>query len=67
MEFLDKPEVKGYDFNKGLDYNEIFKTLTNTGFQATCLGDAINRVNEMIRWRLSDEPVKENEEEKYQS
>jgi hypothetical protein len=25
-------EVKGYDFNKGLDYNEVFKTYINTGF-----------------------------------
>lgn len=25
-------EVKGYDFNKGLDYNEVFKTYISTGF-----------------------------------
>ena len=27
-----KEIVKGYDFNKGLDYNEVFKTYRHTGF-----------------------------------
>jgi deoxyhypusine synthase len=31
-------KVSGYDFNKGLDYNEVFKTYIHTGFQATSLG-----------------------------
>jgi hypothetical protein len=25
-------ECRGYDFNKGVDYNEVFKTYINTGF-----------------------------------
>lgn len=25
-------KVSGYDFNKGLDYNEVFKTYIHTGF-----------------------------------
>jgi len=65
VEFLDKPIVKGYDFNKGLDYSKVFETLTTTGFQATNLGLAIEKVNEMIKWRLSDEPAKEDDEAKY--
>jgi deoxyhypusine synthase len=64
-EFLDKPVVKGYDFNKGLDYNKVFETYINTGFQATELGHAIERVNEMIKWRLSDEPIKEDEDDEF--
>ena len=64
-EFLDRPIVKGYDFNQGLDYNKVFATYLNTGFQATNLGLAIERVNEMIKWRLSDEPVKPDEDERY--
>jgi len=36
-----------------------------TGFQATNLGLAIEEVNKMIKWRLSDEPVEEDELEKY--
>lgn len=59
--------MKGYDFNQGLDYPKLFQTLLTTGFQATLLGEAIEEVNKMIRWRLSDEPVKENEEERYLS
>lgn len=34
----DAAQVKGYDFNKGLNYEEVFKTYVNTGFQATSLG-----------------------------
>jgi deoxyhypusine synthase len=30
--------VKGYDFNKGLDYEQVFKSYISTGFQATALG-----------------------------
>ena len=60
-----KEEVRGYDFNKGLDYNEVFKTYRHTGFQATSLGLAIEEVNKMIKWRLSDEPIDEDEQEEY--
>jgi len=31
-------ECRGYDFNEGVDYNKVFKTYINTGFQATNLG-----------------------------
>ena len=62
-EKLDAPIVKGYDFNEGLDYNKLFQTLKTTGFQASLLGDAIDRVNEMINWRLSDVPIKDDETE----
>jgi len=60
-----REEVRGYDFNKGLDYGEMFKTYRHTGFQATALGLAIEEVNKMIKWRLSDEPVAEDEAEEY--
>ena len=62
-ETLDLPVVKGYDLNEGVDYNKIFASFKNTGFQASNLGDAIDRVNEMINWRLSDVPIKEDETE----
>ena len=41
----------------------MFESFINTGFQATELGRAIERVNEMIKWRLSDEPVKADEDD----
>lgn len=57
--------VKGYDFNKGLDYEAIFKSYISTGFQATALAQAIDTINSMIKWRLSDEPIAEDETDQY--
>lgn len=57
--------VRGYDFNKGLDYEAMFKTFRHTGFQATNVGLAIEEINKMIKWRLSDEPIAENEAEEF--
>jgi deoxyhypusine synthase len=45
----------------------MFQTFINTGFQATNLGEGIERVNEMIKWRLSDEPVKADEDDELKS
>jgi deoxyhypusine synthase len=59
----DAVQVRGYDFNKGLDYNEVFKTYVHTGFQATSLGQAIEEVNKMIAFRLSDDPIAEDEDD----
>jgi deoxyhypusine synthase len=41
--------VRGYDFNKGVDYEAIVKSYNSTGFQATHLSRAIGVVNEMIK------------------
>ncbi|KAI3876299.1 hypothetical protein MKX03_001546 [Papaver bracteatum] len=59
-------EIQGYDFNQGVDYSELIKSMVSTGFQATNLGEAIEVVNHMINWTLSDEPLAEDysEEEK---
>ena len=57
----DGVPVKGYDFNKGLDYEQVFKSYINTGFQATAVGQAIDAINSMINWRLSDEEIAEDE------
>jgi deoxyhypusine synthase len=54
---LEGPVVKGYDFNKGVNYEELFKSFATMGFQATHLHKAIEIVNSMISWRLSDEPL----------
>lgn len=61
----DREEVQGYDFNKGIDYEQIFKSYRHTGFQATSLGLAIEEINKMIKWRLSDDEVEEDETEQY--
>ena len=41
--------IKGYDFDKGVDYKEIVKSFSSTGFQATQLAKAIEITNKMIK------------------
>lgn len=59
-------KIEGYDFNRGVDYSELLKSMISSGFQASNLGDAIQVVNQMLDWRLSNEPIAEdcNEEER---
>ena len=50
---------RGYDFNAGVNWEALMATYTTMGMQATNLGQAVERVNEMLAWRLSDEePVR---------
>ena len=58
-------QVRGYDFNQGIDYEKMFASYRHTGFQATNLGLAIEEVNKMIKWRLSDEPIADDETEEF--
>lgn len=51
--FFDSEEpkgklVKGYDFNKGIDYEKILDSFSATGFQATHFGNAVEIIDEMI-------------------
>lgn len=41
-------DVKGYDFNKGIDYDKLLDSYSTTGFQATHLAKAIEIINKMI-------------------
>lgn len=59
--------VKGYDFNQGLDYSKLFASYSSCGIQATQMSKAIDQINQMIKWRLSDEPIAEDEAEEYKS
>ena len=49
---LHTPTVQGYDFNQGVNYEQIFKSYATTGLQATHLHKAIELINQMISWRL---------------
>ncbi|HLC79881.1 MAG TPA: deoxyhypusine synthase [archaeon] len=40
--------IRGYDFNKGVNYSEIVKSFSSTGYQATHLARAIEITNKMI-------------------
>jgi len=60
-----KEEIKGYDFNKGVNYSEIFSSYKLMGFQATSLGNTIEIINKMINWRLSHDPIDKDESDDY--
>ncbi|KAF8034060.1 hypothetical protein BT93_C0365 [Corymbia citriodora subsp. variegata] len=62
-------KIEGYDFNRGVDYRQLLRSMVSTGFQAANLGDAIEVVNQMLDWRLSDEAITEDcsEEERDQA
>jgi deoxyhypusine synthase len=46
-EELKGASVKGYDFNKGINYEEILNSFESVGAQATNFGKAIKIINEM--------------------
>ncbi|KAF5301240.1 hypothetical protein FQR65_LT00940 [Abscondita terminalis] len=56
VSFLNQ-EVKGYDWNEGVNYNKLLETYLISGFQATNLGLAVNEINRMIETRL--QPITE--------
>lgn len=58
-------KIKGYDFNEGINYEKILSTYIHSGCQATYVGQAINILNKMIDWRLSDEDVAQEKDERY--
>lgn len=43
------PQVKGYDFNCGINYDELLKSYLHSGFQATNFGLAVEEINKMVR------------------
>mmetsp|Transcript_28771 Transcript_28771/g.48296 ORF Transcript_28771/g.48296 Transcript_28771/m.48296 type:complete len:379 (-) Transcript_28771:1150-2286(-) len=59
--------VRGYDFNNGAALDTMMQSMLNTGFQATNVGLAINEINRMLKWRLSDRPVADTDLEEYKS
>ncbi|CAL1688605.1 unnamed protein product [Lasius platythorax] len=64
----DTVMVKGYDFNKGLDYHELFKTMIHCGFQATNFALAIEEINRMLHQRsvpLTEDQIDQIEEDEF--
>ena len=49
MSLEGHPEIKGYDFEKGLDFNEFLKAYSLTGFQGSHLAEGIEIVKAMRR------------------
>ncbi len=42
-------QIKGYNFDKGVNYEKILKSFASTGFQASIFSQAAEIVNEMIK------------------
>jgi deoxyhypusine synthase len=42
-------DIKGYDFNNGINYDKILDSFLTTGFQATHLSKAITIIDKMIK------------------
>ncbi|KAJ7095349.1 Deoxyhypusine synthase [Mycena belliarum] len=57
--------VEGPNFDFPLSLQAFIKSYERIGFQATSLGRAINIVNQMRAWRLSDEPIADDEADQY--
>ena len=57
--------VEGYDFNQGVVYHKLFESYKTIGFQAMNMGRAIDIINDMIKYRLSDDPIDEEEEDEF--
>ncbi|KAI0065726.1 Deoxyhypusine synthase [Artomyces pyxidatus] len=55
--------VEGPNFDEPFTLETLLSSYERIGFQAHSLGQAINVVNKMRKWRLSDEPVAEDESE----
>lgn len=45
-------KIEGYDFNHGLNYSKLLNSMVSTGFQASNLGDAVEVINQMVRFYL---------------
>lgn len=61
------PICRGHDFNEPSSLDDIMKSMCTTGFQATNVGLAIQRIQEMRKWRLSQVPWKEGDDPELQS
>eukprot|EP00803_Ostreobium_quekettii_P000133 evm.model.scf_11.12 EVM.evm.TU.scf_11.12 scf_11:103424-107242(+) len=51
------PQIRGYDFSQGCNLDHLMDAMLFSGFQASNLGKAVQEVNNMIKWRLSDDPL----------
>ncbi|XP_034233231.1 probable deoxyhypusine synthase isoform X2 [Thrips palmi] len=56
--------VKGYDFNNGVDYDELLRTYLYSGFQSTHFGLAVEEINKMIS--LREIPLAEDKKDAFE-
>ena len=60
-----KEIIKGYDFNEGVNYEKLLDSYYYTGFQSTNFGKALNIIDNMISWRLSDDKIADDEDDDF--
>jgi len=61
------PTCRGHDFGKNPNtIDSILQSFLTTGFQATHVAQAIDQINQMRSWRLSDQVWKEGDDEALQ-
>ncbi|OSX60145.1 hypothetical protein POSPLADRAFT_1148134 [Postia placenta MAD-698-R-SB12] len=59
--------VEGPNFDEPISLQQLLENYKRIGFQASSLAKAIDIVNKMRKWRLSDDPIAEDESEEYMS
>ncbi|KAF0560680.1 Deoxyhypusine synthase [Gigaspora margarita] len=57
--------VIGPDFNQNHSLKDLLNSYSRIGFQATSVGQAINVINQMRNWRLSDDPLLPDESDNF--
>ena len=55
-------QVKGYDFNLGVDHHALLQSYRLSGFQATNFGLAVEQINAMVRRPLNLYPLQSFED-----
>ena len=50
---VEPVEVKGYDFNQGIDHHKLLQSFRTSGFQATNFGLAVEEINKMVCYEKS--------------
>ncbi|XP_043680963.1 probable deoxyhypusine synthase [Vespula pensylvanica] len=62
------PTVKGYDWNRGINYHALFESYKHSGFQATNFGLAVNEIKRMLLARnipLKEDQIDELEDDEF--
>lgn len=44
----DMPQIRGYDFNQGVDHRALLHSYLTTGFQASSFAMAVQEINKMV-------------------
>lgn len=58
------PVVKGYDWNNGINYEELLKTYKTSGFQATNFGLAVDEIRKMLE--AKNIPLNDSQQDIYE-